>query len=64
VIWDMNMKVWFELCFDEVLCVLSNEYESIDWSMFWLTFKVWWKWDVIYMSCDEKMTYWNVYDLW
>jgi hypothetical protein len=31
----MNMKVWFEVCFDEVLCVSNDEYESMDWSMFW-----------------------------
>jgi hypothetical protein len=25
------------------LCDLSYEYESMDWNMFWLSFKVWWE---------------------
>jgi hypothetical protein len=38
----MNMKVCFEVCFDEALCVLNYKYESMNWAMFWLSFKVWW----------------------
>jgi hypothetical protein len=45
VIWDMNTKVWLEVYFDEGInvCVLNDKYESMNWAMFWLSFKVWWE---------------------
>jgi hypothetical protein len=29
----VSLKVWIEVCSDDVLCVLSYEYESMNWAM-------------------------------
>jgi len=46
--WNMNMKTWFERCFDEVLlCVLNDKSELI-----YILIEFYWGCDVNCVICD------------